>query len=279
MIYVDCHLHLTPESSFMEESLLASCPPGKSCSGLYPGYLFCPSCHSLDEIKILNKNLLANGNFKDKPVRFSFGSYPQNPDMQIVAQLEKILRTCKKSCNYESNFESFSKICAVGECGFDLFDTQLKQSIDLQRQVFESQLELALQYDLPIVIHCRKAMHLIFEYVLQLKKLPAVLFHSFSGSYTEAQSLINKGINVFYSFGKSILNYKSGGHKNALECALKLPAQVLLTETDSPYRLTCKDIKNVFESLCELRNISEKEYEKFSIQLAKNFDNLFCKKT
>jgi TatD DNase family protein len=96
----------------------------------------------------------------------------------------------------------------------------------------------------------------IFESIEKLKKIKAVIFHSFSGSVTEANSLRKKGVNAFFSFGKPILN----GNKNAMDCVKNLPLEWLLLETDSPYQ-TLKgevftpptDILKVYEQFVKLR--------------------------
>ncbi|MBO6101416.1 MAG: TatD family hydrolase, partial [Spirochaetaceae bacterium] len=89
-------------------------------------------------------------------------------------------------------------------------------------EMFKIKLELALKYDLPLVIHCRKANEKLFEYSKQLKKIRAVLFHSFMGTPIEANSLLNRGINGFFSFGKQVMN----NNKKLIACVRYLPADV-----------------------------------------------------
>ena len=166
----------------------------------------------------------------------------------------------------------YDKISAIGECGFDLFTPEFKSTLDKQKEVWNYQLELAIKYDKPLIVHCRKGMCHIFESVEKLKKIKAVIFHSFSGSMVEAQSILKKGINGFFSFGKPILN----GNKNAIQCVKSLPLENILLETDSPYQ-TLKgeevtnpsDILKVYKEVFNLRQedpevIVSKVYEIYS---------------
>ena len=118
----------------------------------------------------------------------------------------------------------YDKIFAIGECGFDLFTDEYKSTFAEQKEIWNAQLELAIKYDKPIIVHCRKGMCHIFESIEKLKKIKAVIFHSFSGSVTEAISLRKKGVNAFFSFGKPILN----GNKNAIQCVKSLQRCLIL---------------------------------------------------
>ena len=167
------------------------------------------------------------------------------------------------------------KIIAIGECGFDFFTPEFRSTAAEQETVFNEQLFLAQKYNLPLVLHLRKSIEKIFTYSRQLKKIPAVVFHSFPGTFREAQSLTNHGINAFFSFGKPILN----GKKASIDCVQNLPFQNLLFETDAPYQ-TLKgetetfptDIKKVYRKACELRKIN---LEELSETVFKNFQIAF----
>ena len=124
------------------------------------------------------------------------------------------------------------KLDAIGEAGFDFFSNEFKPFKDIQEDIWNFQLELARDFSLPIVVHCRKANEKLFQYGSLLKKVPAVLFHSFMGSVVEAESLIKRGINCFFSFGKQMMN----NNKKVIECVRKLPLEYLLFETDGPFQ-------------------------------------------
>ena len=123
------------------------------------------------------------------------------------------------------------RLGAVGETGFDLFDAQYKLTEKIQDEIFAFHLETALKYDLPMVLHVRKAMHKVFENLKVLRKVCSVIFHSWRGTLIEGESLLRHGVNVYFSFGAAIIN----NHKQAQRCCAVFPADRLLLETDAPY--------------------------------------------
>jgi len=125
-----------------------------------------------------------------------------------------------------------ARLAAVGETGFDLFNADFRETEKAQDELFAVHLETALKYDLPLVIHSRRAMHKIFANADALKKCRSVVFHSWSGTAGEGEALLRRGINAFFSFGAAIkLN-----HKEAVRCCAAFPAERLLTETDAPFQ-------------------------------------------
>ena len=101
----------------------------------------------------------------------------------------------------------------------------------MQQTVWDMQLRWAQEFQLPVVIHCRKALPLIFDSVPRLKKLPAVIFHGWGGSPQEASSFLKKGVNAYFSIGKAVLR----GQKSVCAMAASFDGTRLLTETDAPY--------------------------------------------
>ena len=177
------------------------------------------------------------------------------------------------------------RIAAIGEAGFDFFGdvperVRTSENEATQRAVFEYQLGLAHKHGLPMLLHLRKAMDLAFEYAPALKRLPAAVFHSFSGSPRDAQSLLARGVNAFFSFGASILN----GNKRAAASCASVPADRLLAETDAPWQPPrsdvfdperyCKaeDLAPVVAGIAALRKIGITEIEPL---LAANFRKAF----
>jgi TatD DNase family protein len=164
------------------------------------------------------------------------------------------------------------RIAAIGEAGFDFFGDRPERVRNLenesaQRAVFEYQLGLAHKHGLPILLHLRKAMDLAFEYAPELKNLPAAVFHSFTGSPLEAESLLKRGVNAYFSFGAPILN----GNKRAAAACAAVPADRLLAETDAPWQppraeayeperyCRAEDIEPVLAGIAILRGISAEE--------------------
>lgn len=122
-----------------------------------------------------------------------------------------------------------NQFVAVGEIGLDLYwdDTYLEQ----QMEVFDHQVRWALDLDLPIVVHCRKAIQYIYK-VLSPYKNTALrgIFHSFTGDPEEAELMLQ--FERFMIGVNGIVTFK----KSALPAILpQIPVERLVLETDAPY--------------------------------------------
>lgn len=118
---------------------------------------------------------------------------------------------------------------AIGEVGLDLYwdKTWLKE----QQQVLDEQIQWALEWKLPLVIHCREAFPELFQVMEPYKHTELTgVFHSFTGTVDEARELMDYsrfmiGINGVVTFKKSTLP----------EVLKEVPLAKLVLETDSPY--------------------------------------------
>lgn len=119
------------------------------------------------------------------------------------------------------------KVCAIGEIGLDYYwDTSTKT---MQETMLRAQLELALELDLPVIIHDREAHGDSLRIVCDYPALRGV-FHCFSGSAEMAKELIRRG---WYLGFDGPVTYKS--NKKAAEVLAVTPLERILVETDSPY--------------------------------------------
>lgn len=176
-------------------------------------------------------------------------------------------------------------LAAVGEAGFDFFGdrpdrVRSDDNLKKQREVFEYQLDLARRFDLPILLHVRKAMDLVFEYSSSLKNLSSVIFHSYPGTAGEALSLLNRGVPAWFSFSASLVN----GNKRAGSACASIPLERLLVETDAPWQPPrrinksgpdfCRpeDIREVLSAVAKIRVEDADLVEK---TLAENFFTAF----
>jgi TatD DNase family protein len=118
---------------------------------------------------------------------------------------------------------------AVGEIGIDLYwdKTYELQQID----AFEQQVELALEYNLPIVIHAREAFNEVCSVIDRYRdtNLRGV-FHSFTGTVDDALRLL--GYKNFMIGVNGVLTFKKSTLPDVLPA---IPLDRLLLETDSPY--------------------------------------------
>lgn len=120
------------------------------------------------------------------------------------------------------------KFAAIGEIGLDFYWD--KTFTIEQYEAFRMQIEWAIEYNLPIVIHTRNAMQETINLVKEYKsKGVRGIFHCFSGSYESAKEIINAG---FYLGIGGVVTYKNAG---LAEVLTKIDLQNLVLETDAPY--------------------------------------------
>jgi len=120
------------------------------------------------------------------------------------------------------------KFCAVGEIGLDYYwDMTFKRE---QIEAFETQIDLALRYSLPIVIHSRESTQDCIDIVTKKQngKLTGI-FHCFSGTVEEAMRITELGLYLGIGGG---LTYKKG---NLPEIVKEIPLTHIVLETDAPY--------------------------------------------
>lgn len=160
---------------------------------------------------------------------------------------------------------------AIGEVGMDLYwdKTWLKE----QQQILDEQIQWALEWNLPLVIHCREAFPELFQ-VLQPYKNTSLrgVFHSFTGTSDEAAKLLEYehfliGINGVVTFKKSTLPEALAG----------VPLDKLVLETDAPYlapvpfrgkRNEPSFVKQVALKLAELYGVEIGEVERKTVENA-----------
>ena len=115
---------------------------------------------------------------------------------------------------------------AIGECGLDFFVPGL--DADLQRTYFVAQLELAREFDLPVILHARRAVDDVTAALRRIGNLSGVV-HSFSGSPEQAQQLWKLGFCI--GLGGPITYPRA--HR-LRKIVATMPLEFLLLETDSP---------------------------------------------
>jgi TatD DNase family protein len=120
------------------------------------------------------------------------------------------------------------KFIAIGEIGLDFYwdKTFTKE----QHIVFETQMQWALDLNVPIAIHTRNAMGETIEAVKPFaKKGLRGVFHCFSGSKESAEQIISMGFHLGLG---GVLTYKNAGVAEAVK---DIPMEYLVLETDAPY--------------------------------------------
>ena len=163
---------------------------------------------------------------------------------------ERVLKTAEKSPNLYAaigvhpedakNFDENAlnlmekmikhpKVVAVGEIGLDYYWDRSYN--DVQKAVFEAQIEFAKKHDKPIIVHDREAHGDSLEILKRTNAAEVgVVMHCFSGSPEFALECVKEG---FYIALGGVVTFKNA--KKMKEVAKIVPLERLLLETDSPY--------------------------------------------
>ena len=173
-------------------------------------------------------------------------------------------------------FFSLRDFCAVGEIGLDFYwdKSFVKEQID----AFETQVDWAIEMDLPISIQSRKATP---EIICSLKKFPKSklkgIFHSFSGSIEIARELSQLG--DFYFGINGVVTFKNAGVAQVVE---QIPMERIVLETDAPYltpvpyrgkRNESAYIKIIAEKIAEIKGVDIEEVAKMTTSNVANLWN------
>ena len=222
-----------------------------------------------------------------------------NIDSTTIGPMLRVCREYKGYCypmiglhptsvgaDYEKELEivarelaSPNEFVAVGEIGMDLYwdKTFLRE----QQRVLDRQIEWALEYGLPVVLHCREAFDHIYNVLKPYQQTPLKgIFHSFTGTSEEACRIMEFadfmiGINGVVTFKKSTLP----------EVLKNIPLERIVLETDSPYltpvpfrgkRNESSYIPLIAQKIAELTGLETKKIEEITTQNALNLFNLQC---
>ncbi len=152
---------------------------------------------------------------------------------------------------------------AVGEFGLDYFAADADHKA--QQQFFEAQLKIARDFDLPVVLHARKAVD---EVIAGLRKygVNKGVLHSFSGSQQQADNLIKQGLTL--GIGGPVSYPRAQRLRGIVK---NMPLDSLLLETDAPDQPLCgfqgarnepAQLVRVLDMIAELRGVTAAELER-----------------
>ena len=171
-----------------------------------------------------------------------------NSALTEVIKLEKLLQS--------------QSVVAVGECGLDA----TIDNMPLQQQVFMAQIELANQFNKPLIIHHRKTHHLIQQCFKQIKPTLGGVIHAFSGNFIEAEKYIELDFKL--GIGGGITYQRASKTRSTV---LDVGLANILLETDSPdmplygqqgLRNEPQNIRLIAESVAELFGCSVEQVAK-----------------
>ena len=120
------------------------------------------------------------------------------------------------------------RVKAIGEIGLDYYWKE-NPPHDFQQKVFHTQLELAEELGLPVIVHDREAHRDCLEVVRAHPKVTGV-YHCYSGSLEDAKTLVKLGWMLSFT---GVVTYKNA--RRSLEVIDWLPMDRIMIETDSPY--------------------------------------------
>ena len=156
-----------------------------------------------------------------------------------------------------AHFVTMPNCLAIGECGLDKLITT---PLDLQKEIVEQQLQLAIKYKKPVIIHCVKAFDELIEICNPYVNLIPLIIHGFNKSELLAKQLIDKGF------------YLSLHHKLVLKSDFNmqgLPLTKLFFETDNDPNLLIQDVYQGFATKLNM------ELDALKALINRNFETLF----
>ncbi|MGJ1421306.1 TatD family hydrolase [Sphingobacterium spiritivorum] len=149
------------------------------------------------------------------------------------------------------------KLLGIGECGIDKV---IETDVNLQKDVFAAQVQLATQYDKPLIIHCVRAFEEVIQTLSSQLFQGKVIFHGYQKNEIMAKQLISKG--YYLSFGKAVLN---GSMDKVLT---ETPVDRIFLETD-------KSPVGIDEIYAYVAGVKQIELTKFKAYIIQNYHSVF----
>ena len=190
---------------------------------------------------------------------------PQNEE-NLWKSIEEIRNLVNENIKYK-------KIVAIGEIGLDYYWEKDLQRRELQKQAFIKQIEMANEFDLPIVIHTREAVMDTIEILKKNKVNKRGIFHCCPLNRELVKEALKLG---FYISFAGPVTFKNS--KNANEIIEMIPNDKMLIETDSPYlapepvrgtRNDPRNVKYIAQKIADVKGVSLEEVAKITYQNAK----------
>lgn len=201
-----------------------------------------------------------------------YGTIGQHPDH--IDEIE--INDLKKSILFYLNKDINKKIVGIGETGLDYFLSKNETTVNTkQKDFFQLQIQIALERNLPIVVHTREAEN---DTHLLIKEYPGIrgVIHCFTGTLDFMRKMLDLGFYISYS---GIVTFKKA---ETLKETLKFcPIDRLLVETDCPFLapepLRGKENKPEYitHTISFIANFLNINYEKLIQQTKENGMSLF----
>lgn len=256
MEWIDAHTHLDSDELYVQkdEVLLRAETAGVSGILQVNSEATANSMQRSFEILSMNSSVQRWG---------AFGIHPHQASLYSDS-LEKALL----------QYLTFPHVVALGEIGLDFYYNYSPP--ENQEEVFKKQLNLAMDLDLPVVIHCRDAYVRLAEILKEIAGQWQGMIHCFTGTREEMNPLVDLGFYISFS---GIVTFRNA--TSLQQAAQSVPANRMLVETDAPFLAPVPHRGKTNESafvvdtgrfLATLRNVNESEIAEKTSQ---NFRRLF----
>ncbi len=209
------------------------------------------------------------GRNSEKGIFYTPGIHPSSPTEN------KKLSNLTAFVEQEMSGKNSRLLLGIGECGLDYY--RMHQSKEMQIHSFETQIDIAKKYNLPLIIHSRDAMDDTLE-ILKNKKYGYGIMHCFAGDSSAAKRVLDMGFLI--SFAGNV-TYKAAVELH--DAASYVPLDRILLETDSPFLTPVplrgkpnlpEYIKHTYKFIAEHKKVSLTELEDSIIE---NFTSLIRK--
>jgi TatD DNase family protein len=191
----------------------------------------------------------------------SVGCHPHNADSCLASDLDLL-----------AGLASEPEVVAWGEVGLDYFRGY--SSPEAQIRIFQRQLGMARDLDLPVIIHDREAHDAVYPMLNEMGKGERKgVIHCFSGDMALAEAFMELG---YYISIPGTVTYKNARHIK--EVAASIPLSRMLVETDSPYlapapmrgkRNEPAYVQFTAEKIAQLRDITVEEVARHTTENAR----------
>jgi TatD DNase family protein len=203
----DTHAHYYDEAFDPDRDALLSALPAKGV-----GLVVCPGC-----------DLASSQASIDLAEQYDFlyaaaGLHPENLEGTALSDLDRVRALC-----------AHEKVVAVGEIGLDYYWVKAPEARAFSREMFDAQLSLSEELDLPAIVHDRDAHRDCLDIVRAHPSARGV-FHCYAGSLEDAKVLLDRG--WMLSFTGNITFHNA---RRAPEVLAWMPLDRLMLETDAPY--------------------------------------------
>lgn len=220
---------------------------------------------------------IADSRLADKTRDFMYFTAGIWPDVDSIKDREnqmKILRDSVQNAANDNDQDTLHRrVIAIGECGLDHhwnpsgadgrceddFDEQLYRG---ERELFESQIELARELKLPVIVHSRDAYEDTLECIKNIGYDNGII-HCYSYGIDEARTFLDRGWYIALGGG---ITYTKKSKLEQMEALIRyIPSDRLLTETDAPYLAPVPFrgqanspvlVEHVFNYLAQVRGLS-----------------------